>query len=279
MKIPLRLLHQAHIERYHLRVAQRWRKQFYQRLYNPTRKSHPVFLVGSGRSGTNMLASSLSRSWNINLFNEDNPQAFEHWRLRDLSIIESLVEHNYAPIVLFKPILDTYRIGQFLAYFTNAKAIFIFRQVDDVVNSSLKKFGTEDRIGHVNDWIVNDFQEFSMAMPPQSTRELIRGLWKPNLSPGSGAALYWLFQNSLFFDLNLSRNKEVALVQYEAVVTSPTHEFRKICEFLDIKYAPKFSKNIFASSIKRDNVPEIDSEIRDACDLLFGQLCSFAEMT
>jgi len=225
-----------------------------------------------------MLVSSLNRSWNIDLFNEDNPQAFENWCLRDLSVIESLVEHSYAPIVLFKPILDTYRTGQFLSYFANAKVIFIFRQVDDVVNSSLKKFGPEDRIGHINDWVANDFREFSMAMPPQPTRELIRGLWKPGLSPESGAALYWLFQNRLFFDLNLSRNKKVVLVQYESIVTSPAHKFRKLCEFLNIKYAPKFSKGIFVSSIKRDNVPEIDNEIRDACDLLFEQLGSFAEI-
>ncbi len=220
-----------------------------------------------------MIVHHLSRSWRTELYNEDNPAAFELWRLRDLSIIEELIDRSQAQWVLFKPILDTYQTQILLSRFPNAKFIFVFRHYDDVINSSLKRFGRQNRIRNVNNWINNDFGEFRKVPPPEKTKALIRSLWKPSLNQEAGGALYWLFQNRLFYDLDLDQNERVKLVRYESVVSNPDGEFKSLCQFLNLEFEPQITNGIFSSSIKRSDPPEVDPEIRAACEELWLDLC------
>lgn len=260
-----------------LRVTEtRFRRRLWQGWINPAGHSTPVFLVGCGRSGTSMLVRHLGRSWRMELYNEDHPVAFQNWRLRELSVIEALLERTNAPIVLLKPILDTHRTQVLISRFPDAKVIFAFRHFDDVINSSLKRFGTSNRINHVNGWVRDDFMEFSSAPPPEKTKELVRSKWTPSLTPQSGAALYWLFQNQLFFDLELYRDERVKLIRYESVVADPVNEFKTLCYFLGLDFEQRFAEGIFSHSVGRDKPPEIDPRIRTDCEALWLRLCRHA---
>jgi hypothetical protein len=229
----------------------------------------PAFLIGCGRSGTSLIVYQISKSWLTELYNEDNPAAFLRWRLRDLQVVEHLVARSYARVVLFKPILDTYRIHELLNRFPDAKVVFAYRHFDDVINSSLKRFGTDNRIHHVDSWILEDFKEFAACPPPEETKSFIRSRWRPGLNPQTGAALYWLFQNRLYFDLRLDRDERVKLISYEAVVANPVIEFQSLCSFLGIPYEPLISEGVYSSSIKKDAPPEVDELIRKDCETLW----------
>ena len=256
-----------------IRTSQiRMRRRIWQRWNNPTGQSAPAFLIGCGRSGTSLIVYQLSKSWQTELYNEDNSAAFYKWRLRDLEIIENLIHQSYAKVVLFKPILDTYRINDLLTRFPDAKVLFAYRHFDDVINSSLKRFGITNRINHVDSWIQEDFREFAAALPPEATKAFIRSRWKPAMNPESGAALYWLFQNRLYFDLGLDRDERVKLISYEAVVSDPVNEFKSLCEFLGILYEPLIAEGVFSSSIKRDPPPYVDADIREDCEELRRRL-------
>jgi hypothetical protein len=248
-----------------------WR-QFQQRRHNPDRHSRPAFLVGCGRSGTSMLVLQLGRSWQIDVYNENNPAAFENWRLRESAAIQQIVARSMASVVLFKPILETYRIIHLLDTFPDSKALFAYRYYDDVIHSSLKKFGTDNRINHVNAWVEDDFSEFADSRPPAKTQAAVRSLWRPNLSPESGAALYWLFQNHLYFDLGLAETGCVRLVGYETVVADPPHEMFRLCEFLEVRYAPAMAAGIFASSVQYAPAQNVDQHIRRACEEMWQRL-------
>ena len=165
-------------------------KPIHQRVYNPTRNTKPIFLVGCGRSGTSMLVFRLEKSWQIELFNENHPAAFQNFRIRDLATIEEVIDRSYAGLALFKPILSTPQTPILLSYFPTSWAVFVFRHYCDVINSSIKRFGLMSRPDHVNAWVNDDFAEFGAYQPPEKTKELIRSLWEPTLSPETGAALY-----------------------------------------------------------------------------------------
>ena len=256
----------------------RFRRRLWQQWINPAGHSVPVFLVGCGRSGTSMLVRHLSRSWKTDLYNEDHPGAFQKWRLRELSVVEALLKRTNAPFVLFKPILDTYRTHVLISRFPDAKVIFAFRHFDDVINSSLKRFGISNRLNHVNSWITDDFREFSSAPPPEKTKELVRSKWTPSLTPQSGAALYWLFQNQLFFDLELCLDNRVKLVRYESVVGDSVNEFNKLCQFLGLDFEERIAEGVFSHSVGRDKPPEIDAHIRTDCDALWLRLCEHVSL-
>lgn len=248
------------------------RKSFWQRVRNPEGASRPVFLVGCGRSGTSMLVRQLSKSWMVNLYNEDHDDAFNNYRLRSFNTVNTLVEQSQAPITMFKPILDTVQTPKMLARFPKSRVIFAFRQPDDVVNSSLKRFGRQNRINHIRRWMHNDFSEFAVAPPPEPAKEAVRRRWRPDLSPESGAALYWLFYNRLFYDLSLDQDERVLLMRYESLVTEPARHFQHAAHFLGMTYEPAMAEGVFASSIGRDETPNVDPQIRADCEALYQKL-------
>jgi hypothetical protein len=255
-----------------------WR-HIQQRLSNPGGRSRPAFLIGCGRSGTSMLVTQLGRSWQLEIYNENNSAAFDNWFLREFPVIEQLVAGSHAPIVLFKPILETYRACLLLEHFPEAKIIFAFRHYYDVINSSLKKFGAANRLNHVNGWINDDFSEFTDCRPPLETQEYIRACWRPDLTPESGAALYWLFQNRLFFDLGLADSASARLVSYEAAVSNPVEEFASLCQFLGIRFESKMTGGIFDSSVHRDPAPIIVPHLQQECEHLWRRLCRHTRLS
>ncbi len=232
----------------------------------------PTFVVGCGRSGTSMLLHHVGRSWAVDPFNENHPAAFEKWRLRPLDVIEKLVDRSYAQVALFKPVLTTTHSCEYLNRFPHARLIFVYRHYGDVVNSSIKRFGPDDRLAHVNAWIADDFSEFAPVSPPERTKVVVRSLWKPALSAESAAALYWLFYNRHYFDLGLDHEERVRLIGYESLVANADSEFRDACLFLGLKFEPKMTAGIFATSVGRDESPEMDREIQTACEALWQQL-------
>ena len=219
-----------------------------------------------------MLIWQLNNSWQVNVYNENHPAAFYNFRLLDHETVAQLVSKSQTLRTLFKPILDPVQSNLLLARFPLAKLLFPIRNFDDVVNSSLKKFGVYNRIGHVRRWMEDDFAEFAVAPPPEKTKERIRKLWNPQLGPESGAALYWLFYNQLYQDMGLAEDERVLLVHYEMLVTKPHAHFQRIVNHLDIELEDCMVDGVFASSIGRDSRPPIDPAIRKACEALYAEL-------
>jgi hypothetical protein len=230
-----------------------------------------------------MLVAGLAKAWQVDLYNEDNPAAFHKWFLRDLSVIQTLIDESFADVILFKPLKDTYRTPVLLSTLPLSRVLFMFRHYNDVTNSARKQFfddrgyiiksAFEDNRAPVARWIDTGFEEFSDAPPPKETEELIMSLWTPSLNLESIIALEWLFTNQLYFDLGLAEDGRVKLVQYEAVVADPVQEFRSVCQFLGVPFEPRIAEGIFSSSVSRDPAPDIDPDIQVSCDALWQRLC------
>jgi len=233
-------------------------------------ESTPIFLTGCGRSGTNYLVGGLSKSSQIRLYNESDSSAFDDWRLRDFDIIKNLISGSYAPVLLFKPINDTYRMVELLRNFENSKIIFQFRHFDDVVNSIVRgPFG--ERKSLVGYWIESGFREFRLYPPSEEAQDLVRSLYSDSLNNESGSALYWWLQNRFLIEQNLRRNSRVMLVQYEHMVNDPEKQFLKLCDFIGVEC----SENMFggvSSSIRKNPAPDIRPEIRVQCEKLWTEL-------
>ena len=252
------------------------KKDRQRRRFNPEGTSVPIFLVGCGRSGTSMFIWQLDKSWQIKLYNEDHPAAFDEYRLRDFSVVARLTEESIAPFTLFKPILDTVQTMELLERFPGSKAIFAFRHYTDVINSSLKKFGTYNRLNHVKGWINEDFAEFDVCPPPEVSKKIVRDLWQDDLSPEEGAALYWLFYNRLYYDLGLHDDPRTILIRYETLVTEPREQFVKVIAFLEAEFEEKMVEGVHARSINKNEPPPLRPAIMEACEALYEQMSQHA---
>ena len=241
-----------------------------------------VFLVGNGRSGTSMLVQHLRRSDSIRLYNEDHAAAFDNYRLREPAIIHALLAQTDVPIALFKPIKDTYLTPQFLTEYKPAQAIFIYRGYADVVASALKRFYHQraDQIGvsvdsirpPVGVWMADDFAAFASAPPPDVSKARIRALWTPELNRESKIALHWLFQNWLYFDLDLLADISIHLLCYEALVSRPNPELTRLCRFLNIDPDQRMAKGIHSKSVARQPARQLNSQVETACHELMQKL-------
>ena len=76
------------VERKASSAEYRLRRRIREALDGSSEMASIAFIVGCGRSGTNMLADLFSRSWRVELFNEDHPAAFENRRLLPFQQIE-----------------------------------------------------------------------------------------------------------------------------------------------------------------------------------------------
>lgn len=246
------------------RVKRRTRyylKTLYQ-FINPGRVTQPVFLIGSGRSGTDIVAHCLSKVWDVELVNEDNPKAFENWRLIGVDVVGRVLRESRARFVLFKPIVETLRARELMECFPGSMVIFATRNPYDAINSMARFFG-EKHVKTVKSWVATDFASQSQA--PEELRRFISDHCHEHLSVEDASGLYWLLYNDSFRFLGLEGKENVMLVSYEELVNSPVPATRRITEFLGITWSKAMTRDIYNKSVGKNKKPNLDPEIEARC--------------
>jgi hypothetical protein len=243
------------------RKGRHYLKRLYQ-LISPSRAARPVFILGSGRSGTDIVSHCLSKAWDVELVNEDNPKAFDNWRLKSLDVVERTVHASNAGLVLFKPIVETLRANEFLAEFQSAAVVFVVRNPNDAINSMVRFFG-EAQIRAVKSWVETDFARQPQA--PAELREFIANHYHPDLSVEDAAGLYWLLYNSSYLFLDLQSSSRVTKIRYENLVQQPDETMQEICDFLGMKWFPSMTDEVYAGSVGKNRKPDLSPAIEERC--------------
>ncbi len=226
-----------------------------------------VFIAGHQRSGTNMLMDVLERSYETDVYHERDPRAFDHYRMRELPVILDLYDRSKARRFVIKALCELQDLPELMQAFPGARAIWLVRNYDDVVNSAVRSFPDFAKYAQ----LLADAPEMTgwrgQGMSPE-TRAIVRSVIHPDITETSAAALQWYVRNILFFERGLDQNPEVLLLQYEDLVTNPELELSRLFEFIGIRYDPALSKPVFATSIGKTRAPAIDPPIRELCDAL-----------
>lgn len=222
----------------------------------------PIFIVGSGRSGTDIVAHCLSKAWDVELINEDNPKAFDNWRLKGLDSVGRSVESSRARLVIFKPIVETLRARDLLGSFSTGKVIFATRNPYDAINSMVRFFG-ERHIKAVKGWVDTGFSRQSEA--PETLRQFISDHCHDQLSLEDASGLYWLLYNSSYQFLGLASDVRVLLVRYENLVQKPVETVKDVCDFLELKFQPSMISEIYPGSVGKNRRPSMSPDIERAC--------------
>jgi hypothetical protein len=224
-----------------------------------------VFVAGVQRSGTNMMMDVLERSYQTDVFHERDERAFANYLMRPSSVIRGLYEQSKASHFVIKSLCELQDLSRLMSEFSPAKAVWVVRNYEDVVNSMLVSFGNHakqvQRIAkdrHSDGWRGEGMSD--------ATHALVRRFASEDLDDASAAALIWYFRNVLFFEQGFDRAPTVILVPYERLVTEPEQEFRRVFEFLGLAYSPRVNAKVFPSSIRKREPPPIDPGIRQLCD-------------
>lgn len=154
--------------------------------------------------------------------------------------------------------------------FTPAKALWLVRDYNDVVNSHLRKWsGCSDTLRR----IIHDRNSAGWRGRGMSdaTHAVIAQARRPGLNDASAVALFWFFRNVLFFEQGLDQDTRVWPLRYEKVVTHPEEELRRVFDFIGIDYRPRGASNVVAGSVGKHPPPHIEAPVKELCDTLLAR--------
>ncbi len=217
---------------------------------NHARQRLTVFVAGVHRSGTNMMMNILERSWETDVFNEWDPRAYDENMLRDEAIIHELARKSPAPVTVIKVLHEAHDLRRLMEYFAPAKAIWMFRSYDDVINSSLHHWpGFRNKIDAlVQDRKSADWRGSGMT---DETHRIVREHYRPDMNDASAIALFWFYRNQLLFDQALDRDERVPLVRYEQLVSDNGKYAERLTNSLGIELAAAVRRVAHAESISQ----------------------------
>lgn len=243
--------------------------------HTPATSPTTTFVVGAQRSGTNMMVYGLGNAPEVRMYNEGDRRAYDGFALKQDAVLRRLVRSSHYPHVVFKPLLDSHRLPHLLdlnGMPGPTKAVWAYRDVDGRVRSYLAKFG---------DINLRVFAAFARGELPDhwqlggmdvETKDFVRSLDYDDMSPESGAALFWYVRNKLYFDLGLDRRPDVTLASYHDFLADPESQMSRLCEFLGIDYRPELIAHVERRVPATRRRLQIDGRIRGRCEDLTERL-------
>jgi hypothetical protein len=232
----------------------------------------PVLVVGLQRSGTNMLVRGLEQLPQVEVHNENDRRVFHRFRIKDEALVRTCRQSRHA-FILFKPLCDSHRTAELLqrAAPGRALAVWIYRDVDGRVRSSLAKFGASNRdalvaiaAGETAAWQAGGLSTDDM--------ELVRSLDPARLDAASASALFWYLRNKLYFSTGLHGRPDVHLTSYEAFLADPEQTTRDLCSFLGTPYVDRMTAHMGPRQDGPRPRLELDPRVRRLCDDLHERL-------
>jgi hypothetical protein len=237
-----------------------------------------------------MFQDMFARSRRVRVFGEADKRAMtEQWRMRDEPVIEDLVGRSDRKVTLFKPLNESQWADRLLDHFPSGRAIWMFRNPFDTVNSAVDRWGSAQL--DMMTWIAEVVREagslekaqraldtrpsysmYAERLSADDCDRLLRWTEQP-LDVHAGAAILWYLRNRFFFNLQLYRNQNTILMSYEELVQSPERQIRRICEFIELRYSKKYARKLHTNSIGKSPRPPLPAEIEEAVLALHGSLC------
>ena len=235
-----------------------------------------VFVAGMQRSGTNMLMDVLEKSLDTDVFHERDSRAFDDYQMRNAGTIQCLINNSRAKLFVIKALCELQDLPDLMGRFAPAKAIWIVRDYNDVVNSMMRSFRNMAKQVHRIAIERNSDGWLGRGMSDE-THEIVKQMAAVGLNDATASALQWYFRNMIFFEQKFDRNERVLLVAYERLVSAPEEEFRRIFDFIDIDFSVVVVRSVSPSSIGKHSAPEISPAVRDLCDGLLHRFHAVIE--
>ena len=242
-------------------------KYLVQLLSGKSKNKSVVFVAGVQRSGTNMMMDVVERSFETDVYHERDSRAFDNYQMKPVEDIRRLYRGSRAPFFVIKTLCELQDLTKLMQEFAPAKAVWVLRDYNDVVNSMLVSFDHQaEQVRRIAKYRVSDGW-LSRGMS-DDTYDKVKSLVTENIDDTSAAALSWYFRNILFFEQGFDKDNRVLLVKYEDLVTDAETHFSQLFSFLGLKYSKRISSKVFSSSIRRREAPVINPEIARLCDSL-----------
>ncbi len=250
-----------------------YKKKLYSLIKTSQQESKPILIQGCGRSGTTMLLNAFIRDNSIETFNENDSRIANNYII-DKSKMQKAIILSKSKFVVMKPILNSFEANQFLIDFPSLKIVWMIRNYEDMVNSSLIKFGDEVA-NYIKNYIMyDDGDNWITKGIHHDTKRILSNIdFDYNyLNENDWMALIWWSVNRTILISDLFRNKRFLIIKYEELVEDPAFWFKKIYNHTGMKYNKNIIKNIHPKSVGKGSSIEFNPKVKKMCDDLKNQI-------
>ncbi len=236
-----------------------------------------LFVVGTQRSGTNMLIDIFTRDYDTKVYREhsnlSSRGAERGIRLNPLPEVKRTIDRDRPPLVVLKPLVETQNLPRLLALFPRSLALWMYRHYTDTIMSSARAFGPDVGIRNLRSIVEGQKDNWRSEVVPDHVRKTVLKHFSESMDPYDARALFWFVRQSLFFDLNAVADPRVRLCKYEALVTDPAARMRSIYAWLGRPYpGDRIVRRVHAGSIGGGKDVRVSPEIREMCDRMMADL-------
>lgn len=119
-----------------------------------------VPILGVQRSGTSMLYWIFERDLTTKVYRESSELSsldkVERIRLNPLPSVRAKIERQRAPMVVFKPLVESQRAHDLLREIPGVRILWAYRHFQDVASSNLKAFGMDNGVNDLRPFVLDD---------------------------------------------------------------------------------------------------------------------------
>jgi len=244
--------------------------------FRKTEDKRILFIVGCQRSGTSLLQDIFERDLNTKVFYETSKltqKRPERFRLKSYDTIKIILDHENAPFIIIKPLVESQNIISLLEFFLNSKAIWVYRNYKDVALSDIKRFGLKNGIENIKPIVEGNTNNWRSEKVSMDTMKLITKFYSPNMNEYDAAVLFWYARNMIFFDQSLQKKNDILLFKYEHLIQFPEESIKIIYQFNQQQYpGSKIHDQIHGKSINKGNNITISPAIEKLAENLQNKL-------
>jgi len=263
----------------------RLRKRIRQFFKHPVGMDKTVlFIVGCQRSGTSMIHHLFRLDWDTVTYDEVSPLScldpVEGLRLNPLTEVKARILADRAPLVVYKPLVESQNLNILLDLFPVAKAVWMYRDFRAVVLSNLKYFGRDTGHRDLVPIIEGNTSNWRAEKLAESDRDIIRDIYSTDMDPNDAAALFWYARNSLFFSRGFHSDDRVRTCRYGDLVTRPAGVMAEAYGFLGHPYpGDRIVADVFTGSQGRGRDLELSPPVLELCEGMLARLDSQKGLT
>lgn len=243
-----------------------------------------IFIFGCQRSGTSITSGLLSRLANVKSYPEtnnpltdlDTSEPHHTIRLNYLDDVKNKIDNNIEEYTVVKPLVESQNAKKILDYFPNSKAMWLYRNYQDVVSSMIKKWGKENGIPHLKPIIMASQTNWRSQLLAPEVQSKILSIYNNGITGADAWGLFWYARNSLLFSQDLHKDKRIVILKYQNLVSSSEYIVKAFDNLMINDIDIKSVWDYQTSSIGKGKDVNFSSDVKQCLNSMMDKLDSYS---
>lgn len=236
-----------------------------------------LFIFGCQRSGTTLMTELFEKDWRARVYPEHSQlsakDTLDGLRLNPLEEVQAALARGSFPFAVLKPLVETQNAPHLLDFFPGSRALWLYRDYNDVALSNIRRFGLGNGIKNLRYIAENVSGNWRNENLPAAVRDLVQQHFAETMPPYDAAALFWYVRNQFFFELGLDRDPRVLPLRYRDLVNDPLAAMTRVYRFIQQPFpGPHLLTAVHANSVGKGQRVTLSPPIEALCAAMLDRL-------